>query len=154
MYERAAADPRVVAEGNKMIDCLAAEGHTFEAETQLFEQIYMMFETDLESLYGGMEAAFEDPFQGIDTESMTEEEINEILDSMQAPQLSDEQLATLADAQAREFELAEDLLACDPNFMQTGGQSPVFFEVIVELEQQFLDDNAAALAQFEGAGSQ
>lgn len=154
LYERAAADPRVVAEGNKIVECLAEEGHTFDADTQLFEQLYEMFESELESIDGPQDTIFEDPFEGLDFESMTEEEINEILSTFEQEQLSDEQLATLAEVQQKEFDLADDLLSCDPNFMQSGGQGPVFFEVMAEYEQQFLDDNAAALAQFEGTGSQ
>jgi len=152
MYERVNSDPRVVAVQAELAECLAGDGHSFAADQDLWEQVYELFEPAMEPLY---ETSFVDPFEGLDPESMTEEEINEVLESFNpaGPELSADSLATLAELQTEELDLAADVLGCNPTFFTGGGQSDVFFEVLAEYEQQFLDDNAAGVADFAGIGS-
>lgn len=153
LYERVGSDPRIVAEQQKLTDCLAESGHTLTPDKDVWQQAYEMFEQEMEPLYN---AAFSDPFEGLDPESMTEEEINEILDAMPAsgPEFTAEQKAVLGELQAEEKKLANDVLACEPGFFTGAGQSDIFFEVLAEYEQAFLDENAGALSSFEGAGAE
>ena len=155
MYERVSADPRIVAQQSELADCLAESGHSISADEDPWQQFYEMFESDMESLYESS-GAFQDPSEGLDPESMSEEEINEILDAMSptGPELGAEQLATLAELQQRELDLAADLLECEPGFFTGAGQDEIFFEVLAEYEQEFLDQNAAALSEFENSGAE
>ena len=98
---------------------------------------------------------FVDPFEGLDPATLSEEEIDEILSGFdQVPTLGAEQLLLLAEIQERELELAADVLECEPQFFIGGGQSEVFFEVLAEYEQAFLDENASEVAEFQGVGGQ
>lgn len=154
MYERVSADPRIVAEQQKLVDCLAGKGQSISADEDPWQQFYEMFEDELEPLF--QSDSFGDPFEGRDPESMTEEEINDVLAAMDpsGPELDAVQLSTLADLQQRELELAADVLDCEPEFFSGGGQGELFFEVLAEYEQEFLDANAGALSEFEGSGSE
>ena len=164
LYTRVESDPRIVAEQGQLVDCLAGSGHTISADEDPWFQFSEMFEPELDALFGSDESfddepfdeeSFEDPFEGVDPETLSEEEIDAILSEFNSgPSLNDEQLATLADLQQRELDLAADVLECEPGFFSGQGVSEVFFEVLAEYEQEFLDTNASAIAEFEGAGAQ
>ena len=147
LYERAEADPRLVEARASQVACLSDAGHEFDAESDLGEQIYEDIDGRLQAVFSGGFGA--DPFEGLDFESMSEEEIDEVLSQFDAgPQFSDEDLATIGEVQAYEFELADAVVECLPGFF-TGGDD-MFFEVLADYEQEFLDENADALAAFAG----
>ena len=155
IYERAQSDPRIVGAQQGLTDCLAEKGHTFEPTKDVQQQVYEQFEGRMEPLYREMESGYEDPFAGLDPESMTEEEINEILDALPpgGPELSEETLSMLAELQTEEIDLATDVWECQPNFMNSPPGGALYFEVLAEYEQKFLDENAAALGQYAGIGA-
>ena len=152
LHERVSADPRIVAQASILTDCLAEKGHSFVPDEDLWQQLYEIFDDDMESLWSG--EGFEDPFDGLDVESMTEEEINEIVSAMNQQLLGAEELATLAELQVRELAIANDVLDCDAGFFTGEGSAEIYFEVLSEYEQEFLDTNAAAISSFAGTGSE
>lgn len=156
LYERVNADPRVVAEQQVFVDCIADAGHTITANEGPWEQFYKMFDDELQPIYDAQASASVDPFEGVDTDSMSEEEINEILESFNfaGPELTADQLATLAALQERERALAADVLACEPGWFTGASTSEIFFEVLTEYEQEFVDANAGRLGELEGSGSE
>ncbi len=153
LYERVNADPRVIAVQTELTDCMADAGHNLDPSMDLWQQAYEMFEDEMQPLY---DIAYTDPFEGVDFESLSDEEIDELLSSMPAtgPELDDAAKATLAELQTQEIDMAKDVLGCSPGFFTgVGVDAEVFFEVLTELEQQFLDDNADAIASYAGSGA-
>ncbi len=142
MEARFEADPRVAEIKAKTEACVTEKGFTFTDENDVYNDI----EQRMENLQVG--GNFADPFNGVDPDSLTEDEINAML--QEANRLSDEDKALLAEVQDYELRLAASVFECGGSFF--GAESPELMEIRIELEQQFLDENADALKKYEGIG--
>ncbi len=143
MYERAFADPRIVAAEQEVADCVVERGLEYTDIEEVTEGFYDEVQAlDAEIGWPGDELSEEDFAE------LSEAELEEIFS--QGRVLTDDQLERLADIQAREIEMAVAVDECGGGFE---AQAQLFREVIAEYEQQFLDDNADRLAEFEASGS-
>ena len=160
--ERVQSDPRILALQSDLVTCLADGGVTVSDGGDLFGEFFERFGVPAEEIAFGssdaFEESFEDPFAGVDIDSLSEEEINAILEesgAFESPELGAEQRAQLAELQSEEIEVAQIVIGCDPSFLTGFGGlgDDAYVAVVSEYEQEFLDNNAEALAQFEGIGS-
>ena len=139
MYQRIESDPRIVEAEAEVADCVADKGFTYDG----MENLYMQFEEELSTIDEAVGYPGED-LSDDDFASMSEEEIEAIFN--QPRELSDEARSQLADIQARELELAAAVNECGGGF---AAQENLYAEIVAEYEQEFLDDNADRLAEFE-----
>ena len=79
---------------------------------------------------------------------MSDEELEAIFS--QPREFSDEARAKLGELQAREIDLAVASFDCGGNFFDP---PEVFFEVLAEYEEQFLEENSEQLEQFRDSSS-
>lgn len=142
LQERIEADGRIVAFNAEVSSCVAEAGMEWTSIRDVYEQFEpRMRELQPQAFSGG------DPFEaaGLDPENMSDRELDEFY--MELNRLDPGQLALLAEIQAEEIALAQEVIAC--------GGGPVNEQVIrnevrVEYEQAFLDENAEELAEFAG----
>ncbi len=129
MWERIQADPRIVAERDAWVACMAEAGYAFSSQ----EDVYQELESRMEPIWNS---------QVHPAENMTEEQIEALsedeLDALfgQGPDVDEELLA-----EVREYELAlaaTDLACPGTTFLPSDAQ----FEVMAEYEQAFIDENA------------
>lgn len=141
MYERLQADPRAAAILDETAACVGAKGYEYDEENTQQE-----FYEKLEEIGN---RGMEDPFADVDMDTMTDEEAQAII--MEAEKLSPEDLVKLAEIQELELATAAAVFECNDGFLFSH-QNPELQKIRIELEQQFLDDNAEELAEFEGLG--
>lgn len=145
MEERMMSHPDVMAYDDEVRSCIEGQG------LEYFSQVdgggpWEYFEGLLEDAGLGYES-FEDPLEGLDFENMTEEEIDEAYRTASEAPLPDDQLAALAELQELEISTALAERECGGGWEQ---RERALQSVRIEMEQQFLDDNADRLAEFEG----
>lgn len=139
MYERAQNDPRVVEAEQEIASCVADKGYEYTNE----QEVYQRFDTELTSIENTLTFPG-DELTEEDFSTMSEEELNAIFN--QPRELSDEALETLAEIQAEEVSLAVAVNECGGGFANQGN---LVQEVMAELEQEFLDQNADRVAEFK-----
>lgn len=154
MYERIQAHPKIQAETDRINDCMIAAGQpTMPEDGDYWSLLYAEIEPLQEEVWASFDARFEEQFadDGTTDELGGVEEFDENADDFvfEQPELTDDQKARLGELQANELALATALSDCGGSAFG-GFDSPVYFEVLAEVEQQFLDDNAAALEQYRG----
>ncbi len=140
LYDNFESDPRVIEYRAKVTSCVAEKGFEYTDEDSVYEDI----EGRMESFTGGQ---FDDPFEGMDPETMSEEEIDAVLSQMNS--ISDEDKIKLAEVQEYELGLAAAVSECSGGFVYSY-QDPELTKIRVEMEQEFLDNNADTLKEFEG----
>lgn len=142
MYERVQTDARFVEAQQKISDCVADKGYEYTADEDLYER----FESEMMVIDNSIDHPGEDLTEE-DFGSMTPEELDEIFNQPRV--LSEQALATLAELQQEEIELAVAVNDCDGGFESQGR---LFQEIVAEYEQDFLDQNEDRLAEFKAAG--
>ncbi|MEM7338973.1 MAG: hypothetical protein AAF467_10015 [Actinomycetota bacterium] len=142
MYERMEADPRVQEVEREVAECVTGKGLEYtdidEVNERLFEEV-----SALESQVGFPGENLTDE----DFENMSPDEIEAIYN--QPRELPEEVLTKLGELQAEEIELAQAVEECGGGF---DAQQDLAFEILAEYEQEFLDDNADRLAEFQAEG--
>ena len=139
MEERAESDPRVIEYRADVAACVAEKGFVWEGDKDPWEY----FEPKLQNI--GNQGFMGDPFAdaGVNPEEMSDREIDEFFNELD--KLSDEDRALLAAVQAEEIELAQVVVGCG------GGElNEQYFlsEIRLEYENEFMAQNADALAEF------
>ncbi len=141
MEERFESDPRVSARKSEITSCVAEKGFEYTDEESVYDDI----EERMSSFSNNQ---FEDdPFDGVDPETLSDEEIDAIFADMNS--ISEEDLAKLAEVQTYELSLAAAVMDCSDGALYSY-TDPELAKIRVELEQEFLDNNAEELEQFKG----
>ena len=138
MYQRVQNDPRIAEAEKKISECVAEKGLDYTSQEDFFEEV----EGELSALDSTVGFPGEDLTEE-DFASMTEAELDELFS--QGRVLSDEIKATLADLQEREITLAVAVSECGGGF---ASQEAIYFEVVAEYEQEFLEQNKDRLADY------
>lgn len=148
MYEAMEADPRIVEAQAKIEECVVGKGVEFVSEQDAWEHWEDQLSPMRDRLYG----AFDEPNFGgqedVDFEAMTDEEINDFYESLPQPELTAEDKVLLAELQQEEIAIAVANAECGGGY---ANQEELYSELLVEYEQRFLEDNAAALEAFQAA---
>lgn len=139
MYERMEADPRVQQVENEVGECMAGKGLDYTTIDEVTERFY----EDVSALESQVGFPGED-LSDADFEQLSPEEIEAIYNQPRV--LSDDVLSTLGELQAEEIELAQAVQECGGGF---DAQQELGFEILAEYEQEFLDNNADRLAEFQ-----
>jgi hypothetical protein len=142
LYERIQNDPRVVEAEQAVAECVADRGLEYTDE----EGVYQQFEDELMEI----DSMVDFPGQDLSEEelaSMSDEELNALYS--QPRELPQEALDKLADLQEREIALAVAVNECGGGFRNA---EELYREVSAEHEQEFLDEHADELSDYE-AGS-
>lgn len=140
--ERMESHPDVIAYRDEVRTCVEAKGLEFITDQDAYEY----FEQALNDAGLGWQDEA-DPFEGIDTTGFTDEDYNRVWEESQRQLLSPEKLTALAEVQEHEIATAVALSECG------GGWENEMVElasVRIELEEEFLAENADRLAEFEG----
>ena len=140
MEERFESDPRVSARKSEITSCVAEKGYEYTDEESVYEDI----EERMSSFSNNQ---FEDPFGGVDPDTLSDEEIDAIFADMNS--ISEEDLVKLAEVQEYELGLAAAVMDCS-NGALSSYVDPVLVQIRIELEQEFLDTNADELERFKG----
>ena len=140
MEERFESDPRVVARRSEVTSCVAEKGFDYTDE----EAVYQDIEERMSSFANG---PMGDPFNGVDPETLSDEEIDAIFAELNG--ISDEDKVELAIVQEYELGLAAAVMDCSDGALSSY-VDPVLVRIRIELEQEFLDNNADELARFKG----
>ncbi len=140
MEERFESDPRVSARKAEITSCVAEKGFDYTDEESVYEDIE-------ERMSSFSNEQFGDPFNGVDPETLSDEEIDAIFADMNS--ISEEDLIKLAEVQTYELGLAAAVMDCSDGALSSF-VDPVLVEIRVELEQEFLDNNAEELERFKG----
>ena len=145
LFLQVEADPRIVAATTEISACVADRGLVFDGD---MSSVYERFSQRVSQIGGGNPFG-EDPFAeaGLDPETMTEDEINDFFENLGPPRLSAEDAALLGEIQAEEIELALAVNDCGGGPRDMNG---LFNEVRIEIEREFLANNAEALEAFAG----
>lgn len=140
MEERFDSDPRVIEIENEISSCMSEKGFEYDEE-EIAEEFYTEINELQEEIYSSFDesAMYE---EGVEAEDFVYEE----------PTLNAEQLATLADIQERELATAAAVVECNGGVLYSYF-NPDLQKVRAEIEQEFLDENADDLAEFEGMAS-
>lgn len=139
LYAQVESDPRVVQFQQQARECVTAKGMQYATE----EEVWMLWDEELMALesehiqYPGQDLTEQD------WERITDEELEALY--QQPTVMSEEGKAILAELQKQELEMAKVYTECGADQVSA---MRVRFEVQVELEQQFLDDNADRLASY------
>ncbi len=143
LYERVQADPRVVAALADIEACVIEAGHPWLQDEEQWEY----FEEKLEGI-GPDYSSPGDPLEeaGLSYESMTDAEIQAFYEDYYS--LDESDLSALAEVQAEEIAMAIAYDDCGAGWQD---QEAALQEVRIELEQEWLEENADRLADFEGA---
>ncbi len=157
IYERVEADPRIEERRQAVDACLIDAGQQPLPENG---DVWLLFEDDLNALQDEVWGAFDEQFfdeeggeiaEDVGGVTETDEEGGDPFEYVQ-PELNDDQKQRLGALQEAELALAAAVTECGGSvFGSFGGGDEIYFEVLAEYEQQFLDDNAAALEQYRGA---
>jgi len=142
LYERVEADSRMVAFQTEVSACVAEAGMEWTGSDDLygrFQSRMLELQPDASSEQAIFEAA------GLDPETMSERELDAFVADMK--QLTPEKLSILAELQAEEIALAKRVDACGGSQLQ---EQVIRNQIQVEYEQEFLNQNADALAEFAG----
>ncbi len=140
MEDRFESDPRVAARRAEVSSCVSEKGFDYTDEESVYQ--------DLEERMGDLgNGPMGDPFNGVDPETLTDEEIDAIFAGMNT--LSEDDKVKLAVVQEYELGLAAAVMDCS-NGALSSYVDPVLVKIRVELEQDFLDANADELARFKG----
>ncbi len=139
MEERAEADPRVIEYRADVAACVSEKGFVWEGDQDPWEY----FQPRLDDI--GSQGFMGDPFEGsgLNPEEMSDRELDEFFADLN--KLSDEDRSKLAALQAEEIELAQVVVGCG------GGElNEQYFlsEIRLEYENEFMAQNADALAEF------
>ncbi len=129
MYERIQADPRIVAERDAWVACMAEAGYAFSSQDEVYQELERRMQPVWESQSFPGEELSEEEF-----EALSEDELEALFS--QRPEVDEALLA-----EVREYELAvaaADLSCPGTSFLP----SEAFFEVIAQYEQAFIDENA------------
>ncbi len=144
LFERMQNDPRMIEQAQKISTCVADKGYSdYVDEESVYE--------DIDNRMGAMSSGgFNDPFADFtdeQMESMSEEDFEEIINQANGETLSDADLATLAEVQEYEIGLALAVDECGGGYWNDANN-----EIRIEIEQEWLDENADRIASYEGAG--
>jgi hypothetical protein len=142
MEQRLESHPDVIAYREGVRECVEAKGIEYRTE----EDVYQYFENELNAAGLGWENQ-PDPFEDLDTSDFTDEDFERIWRESQNQLLPADQLEALAELQAVEIATATAVRECGGGWQ---AEQRELAEVRIELEEQFLVDNADRLAEFEG----
>ncbi len=134
--------PEVVAYRARVEACIGERGYRYFSRQEGDDE-WMYFEQKLEDAGLG----WSDPFEGVDTTGWTEEEWEAAWEEHQDRPLPPEQLAVLAELQEEEIGMAVAYDECGGGWMH---EEEVLAPIRIEIERQFLEDHADALAPYEG----
>jgi len=138
MFERAEADPRIIAIEVEWSACMADAGYTFSAMNEMYEY----FSQRMDEIVTWPEPDFGEDFEEPDFDNMTEEELDAYFAEQEAfwqPQYDEAELKALND---------EEIATAIANRDCSVDSEDVWQAVMAELEQQFLDENRDALEAF------
>ena len=141
MYERIEASPEVVAYRSEVQACVEAKGFEYLSANDGSQYEYFQEKMD------DVGVSFVDPLEGVDTEGWTDEQFQQAYENAETSTLPADMLAALGQLQAEEIETAVVHFECGATWQS---ESKIYDEVRIELEKQFLEDNADALAEIPG----
>lgn len=164
IYERVQADPRIQAETDRINECMASAGQpAMPVDGDYWSLFYEDLEPLQEEVWASMDAFYEEQFggDGFGEDTIGGEgeigSVDEVTDEgaedffFEQPELTEDQKAQLAVLQERELATAAALIDCGGSVFGGLGDSEIFFEVMTEYEQEFLDANAADIEQYRNA---
>jgi len=142
LYQRIEADSRMVAFQTEVSACVAEAGMEWTGS----DDLYGRFQPRLDELRPDA-ASQQEIFEaaGLDPDTMSDQELDDFVADMK--RLTPQQLSILAELQAEEIALAKRVEACGGGRLQ---EQIIRNKIQVEYEQEFLDQNADALAEFAG----
>lgn len=142
LEERMESHPDVLAHREGVQACVQERGVEYLTE----EDAWQYFEDEMDAAGLGWEA-MPDPFDGLDTSGFTDEDFDRVWREAQAQPLPADKLEALAEIQAEEIATATAVHECGGGWR---GEMEALAEVRIELEEQFLAENADRLAEYEG----
>lgn len=146
LYESVEKDPRVAEQQEQLTACIADKGFEFNATSDGFNQIIEELDVQMEEV-NALVGFPGDDLTEADFEAMSAEELEAMEELFNQPvELPEEAKAILADAQAKEVEMA--LAVYDCGGREDSELTRIYQEVQAEYEQRFLDDNADRLAAY------
>lgn len=135
LYERLEADPRVVQAEGEWSQCMAGKGYSFGDQSETFDAVTERMDEVWSSMSDPFESLTDEDFQ-----NMSEDELRAL--ETQTPEYDEELLAEVV---AYEIDLAVADYDCGADAQR------IFYEVQVELEQQFIDENREVIDRVQGA---
>lgn len=138
IFERAEADPRIIAIELEWSACMADAGYTFSDSNEMYEY----FSQRMEEVVTWPEPDFSEELEEPDFENMTEEEMDAFFaeqEDLWQPQYDEAELRALND---------EEIATAIANRDCSVDSEDVWQEVMADLERQFLDENSEALEAF------
>lgn len=142
MEQRMESHPDVIAYRDELRTCVEATGAEYITEQEAYEY----FEEQLNAAGLGWEDQ-PDPFEGLDTSEFTDEDFERIWQESANQLLPADQLAELAELQATEIATAVAIRDCGGGWE---AEMQALADVRIEIEKEFLAENADRLAEFEG----
>ncbi len=142
MEQRMESNPDVIAYRDIIRACVEETGAEFITEQEAYEY----FEEQMNAAGLGWEDQ-PDPFEGLDTTDFTDEDYERIYQESANQLLPADQLATLAELQATEIATAVAIRDCGGGWE---AEMRELADIRIEIEKDFLADNADRLAEFEG----
>ncbi len=142
MEERMESHPDVIAHRDGIRACVEETGAEFLTEQDAYEY----FEEQMSAAGLGWEDQ-PDPFEGLDTTGFTEEDYDRIWQESANQLLPADKLAALAELQASEIATAVAIRDCGGGWE---AEMRELADVRIEIEKEFLAENADRLAEFEG----
>ncbi len=143
MYERVQASPELIEYRAGVEACVSEKGFDYLVQ----DEMYTYFENKMQEI--GLD--YQDPLEGVDTTDFTDEDFQAAYEEYQNKPLPADQLALLAEVQTEEVGMAVAGFDCGGGWEN---ESKVTDRVRIELERQFLIDNADGLAEYEGVFGQ
>jgi hypothetical protein len=139
MWERIEASPELIAHREQVETCVTEKGYDYLVD----DEMYQYFEEKMNE--SGLR--WIDPLEGVDTTNFTEEDFERAYREAETRTLPPDQLAILAELQAEEIGMAVATFECGGGWE---GEMKIRDELRIEMERQFLEDNADRLAEYEG----
>lgn len=135
LYTRIEADPRIVEAEATWASCMAGKGYSFTDRDEGYQSV----SEQMDEVWSSVSDPFEDLSEE-DYENLSEDELRAL--SRQAPDFDTELLAEIS-----EYEIGVAVADYD-----CGADSlRVYYDVQVELEQQFIDENRETIDRLQGA---
>lgn len=142
MEARMESHPEVIAYREEVQACVEERGLEFLTE----EDAWQYFEQEMTAAGLGWDA-MSDPLEGVDTSDFSDEDFERAYIEAESQPLPADMLTALAEVQASEIATATALFDCGGGWQN---EFEALQSVRVGLEEEFLEENADRLAEYEG----
>lgn len=153
LYERVAADPRVVELDEEWAACMSDAGFEYESRNQMYETVYEDFQQRFDAIVGP-DGGYVDPFEGWTEEEInaffeekTQDEIDAFFQESQQQTRDDIDQEALAALQQEERDVAVASFKCSADYDEK------YQEISAEFEAEFIAANRDILEQIRDAES-